>query len=151
MPLNRAFEGREYPLAGPFEVTTESIREFAEAIGDANPMCRDAAIAKAAGHPDVVAPPTYLTKLSFVYSPQIVLDPELGLDYSLVVHGEQEFVHVRPLCAGDTIVARPRIGSITARGRNEYMITEATIETITGEKIAEVRSTIVSRGTAPQE
>jgi acyl dehydratase len=151
MPLNKALEGKEYPPADPFEVTKESIVEFADAIGDPNPVYRDDAAAKASGYDGVIAPPTYLTKLSFIYSPQVVLDPDLGLNYMMVVHGEQEFELLRPLKAGDKLIGKPRIASITARGRNEFLVTEAPIETTDGERVALARSTIVSRGTAAQE
>lgn len=151
MPLNKTLVGREFPASDSYEVTASSIAEFADAIGDPNPVFRDEGAATAAGHSGVIAPPTYLTKLTFLYSPQIVLDPELGLNYALVVHGEQEFELLRPIRAGDTLVGRPRIASITARGRNEFLVTEASIETAEGEQVAIARSTIVSRGTAPQE
>lgn len=142
MPLNKAFEGREFPPTEPIPVTAESIREFADAIGDPNPAYRG---------DSSIAPPTYLTKLNFVYGPQLLADPALGLNYAMVVHGAQEYEFARPVRAGDRIVAKPRIGSIYAKGRNEFMITEARIETESGEQIAIARSTIVSRGTAPQE
>ncbi len=151
MPLNKALEGREFPASDPFEVTAEMIGDFAEAMGDPNPVYRDDAAARSAGYEGVIAPPTFLTKLTFLYSPAIVLDPELGLNYALVVHGEQEFEQTRPVRAGDILVGTPRIASITARGRNEFLVTEATIETADGEQVAVARSTIVSRGTAPQE
>lgn len=151
MALNKALEGKEYPASEAFVVTPDAIREFADAIGDPNPVYRDETAAKAAGYPAVIAPPTFLTRLSFLYSPQIVLDPELGLDYSLVVHGQQEFEHTRPVRAGDRLIGRPRIASIAARGRNEFLVTEAPIETVDGERVSLARSTIVSRGTAPQE
>jgi acyl dehydratase len=151
MPLNKDFEGREFPATEPYEVTAESIREFADAIGDPNPVYRDEEAAKQAGYASIVTPPTYLTKLNFVYGPQVLADPDLGLNYAMVVHGEQEYELLRPIAAGEKIVAKPKIGRIYARGRNEFMITEAAIETLGGEKVAVARSTIVSRGTAPQE
>src|SRR5687767_8774273 len=133
MPLNKAFEGREFPAPPPFEVTRESIRDFADAIGDPNPLYHDPAAAKAAGYDDVIAPPTYLTKLNFIYGPAVLGDPELGLNYALVVHGEQDYEHARPVRAGDVLIATPRISSIYAKGRNEFMITEADISTEAGE------------------
>lgn len=151
MPLNKALIGKEYPASEPFEVTADSVREFADAIGDPNPVFRDAAAAKAAGHAGVIAPPTYVTKLNFLYAPQIVLDEDLNLNYALVVHGEQEYEYLRPLRAGDRLIGKPRIADITAKGRNELLVTEASVETTEGEKVAVARSTIVSRGTAPQE
>jgi acyl dehydratase len=139
MPLNQSFEGREFPPPPPYEVTPESIAEFADAIGDPNPAYRGKG---------AIAPPTYLTKLNFIYGPSVLGDPELGLNYALVVHGEQEYEFRRPVRAGDVLVAKPRISKIFAKGRNEFMVTEAAIETEEGEKVAVARSTIVSRGTA---
>jgi acyl dehydratase len=151
MPLNKEFEGREFPETEPYEVTAESIREFADAVGDPSPLYRNETAAKEAGYEAVIAPPTYLTKLNFIYGPQMMLDPDLGLNYALVVHGEQEYEYRRPVKAGDVLVAAPRISSIAARGRNELLVTEATIKTTNGETVAVARSTIISRGTAPQE
>jgi len=148
MPLNKSFEGREYPASEPYTVTAESIRAFADSLGDTNPVYRDSAAAKAAGHRDIIAPPTYLTKLNFIYGPQMLADPELGLNYAMVVHGSQEYEFENALTAGDVITAKPRIGQIFAKGRNEFMITEAAIETDKGTRIGVARSTIVSRGTA---
>ena len=151
MPLNKEYEGREFSDAPPYEVTADSIREFADAIGDPNPVFRDEAAAKEAGYDAIIAPPTYLTKLNFVYSAEMLTAPDLGLNYAMVVHGEQEYEYRRPVKAGDVLVATPRIASITVKGRNELLVTEATIRTADGEQVAVARSTIVSRGTAPQE
>lgn len=150
MPLNKEFIGREFPENEPYEVTAESIREFADAIGDSNPVYRDEAAAKAAGQPAVIAPPTYLTKLNFLYGPAMLLDPALGLNYAMVVHGDQEYSFNRPVRAGDVLVGKPKISNIFAKGRNEFLITEASIETPDGEQVGVATSTIVSRGTAEE-
>ena len=142
MPLNKSFEGKTFAPTDPIPVTQQSIEEFADAIGDPNPAFRGA---------NAVAPPTYLTKLNFIYGPAMMADPELGLNYAFVVHGTQEYEYARPVRAGDTIIAKPRISSIFAKGRNEFMVTEALIETTEGERVALARSTIVSRGTAAEE
>jgi acyl dehydratase len=151
MPLNRALIGKEYPPSSPYEVGRERIRDFATAIGDFNPIYHDEAAAKAAGYDDIVAPPTFLTTLGFKFGPQVVGDPELGLNYAMVVHGEQEFELLRPVKPGDVLIGVPKIADITAKGKNEFMTYEASIETLDGEKVAIARSVIVSRGTAPQE
>jgi acyl dehydratase len=151
MPLNKALIGKEYPKSAPYEVGREKIRDFATAIGDHNPIYHDEAAAKAAGYPDIIAPPTFLTTLGFKFGPQVVGDPELGLNYAMVVHGEQEFEILRPVRPGDMLIGAPKITDITARGKNEFMTYEASITTASGEKVAIARSIIVSRGTAPQE
>ena len=151
MPLNKAYEGREFSESPAYEVTAESIREFADSIGDPNPVYRDEAAAKEAGYDAIIAPPTYLTKLNFIYSGEMLTQQDLGLNYAMVVHGEQEYEYRRPVKAGDVLIAKPRIASIAVKGRNELLVTEAAIRTQEGEQVAIARSTIVSRGTAPQE
>lgn len=151
MALNKALIGKSYPPSVVYEVGREKIRDFATAIGETNPLYFDEAAARAAGYKDLIAPPTFLTTLNFKYSPAIILDPELGLNYAFVVHGEQAYEHKRPVYPGDRLVGHGRIADITARGANEYLYVEASIETEDGEVVSLARSTIVSRGTAPQE
>jgi hypothetical protein len=85
MALDPSFIGRTYPPTAPYEVGREKIREFAEAVGDSNPVYLDAEAAKALGHPDVIAPPTFPFVLTYRAAAQVVNDPELGLDFSRVV------------------------------------------------------------------
>ena len=82
MPLNRDFIGRRLSAEGTFEVSREHIRRFADAIGDPNPAYRDRAAAAALGHPDVIAPPTFLTTIGMSMAGLSPIDdPALGLDY----------------------------------------------------------------------
>src|ERR1700753_170959 len=151
MPLNRAFIGREYSFDTPFEVGRELIRHFASASGDTTPIYHDVEAAKAAGHPDLVAPPTFLTTLNFRRPSSPVLDPDLGLDYSLVVHGEQKFVLHTPVYAGDALVGKTTVTDIRDIGRNEALITETNVYAEGGELVelvATATMTTISRGTA---
>lgn len=153
MPVNRAFIGREFPASSAYEVGREHIRRFAEAIGDLSPAYLDPAAAQALGHPDVIAPPTFLTVLNFRFASEgPIVDPELGLDYSLVVHGEQGFELHRPVCAGDVLTSVQTVTDIKDAGRNELILTTTEITAANGDRVATARSTIVSRGTAaPKE
>ncbi|MHB2021774.1 MAG: FAS1-like dehydratase domain-containing protein [Mycobacteriales bacterium] len=152
MPINREFVGRSYEAGEVYEVGREAIRQFAEAIGDPNPAYRDPQAARALGHPDVIAPPTFLTVLNFRFAlSSPVVDPELGLDYSRVVHGEQRYVHHRPVRAGDRLLARTVVESIRDAGRNELMTLRTEVSSESGEQVATAYSTIVSRGTAGGE
>ena len=78
---------------------------------------------------------------------QAVFDPELGLDYSLVVHGEQTYVHHRPIRPGDRLSTSVTISDIRDAGRNEVMVLTMEL-TNDGEKVCTAVNTIVSRGTA---
>jgi acyl dehydratase len=153
MPLNRDFVGREYPAADTYEVGREHIRAFADAIGDPNPIYRDRGAAQAAGHPDVIAPPTFLTVLSFRFAMDSpIVDPALDLNYALVVHGEQRFELHRPVRAGDVLSSVSRVADIRDAGRNELMTTVTEVTGADGERVATLTSTLVSRGTAaPKE
>jgi acyl dehydratase len=150
MPLDPSFVGRSYPPTEAYEVGLEKIREFADAVGDPNPAYRDRAAAVALGHPDVIAPPTFVIVLSMRAAQQVVFDPALGLDYSRVVHGEQRFVHARPIRAGDRLQVVVTVDSIrTARG-NDILTTRGEVSTVDGEPVCTAYSTLVARGTAEE-
>src|ERR671937_2412177 len=100
MPLDLTFVGRSYPPTAPYQVGREKIREFAVAIGATDPAYHEPEAAKALGHPDVIAPPTFPFVVAGVGLQLLIDDPGLGLDFSRVVHGEQRFSHTRPVRAG---------------------------------------------------
>jgi acyl dehydratase len=146
--LDQSFVGRKYPPTAPYEVGREKIREFADAIGDPHPAYRDPEAARALGHPDVIAPPTFGIVLSMRAGLQVVADPELGLDYSRVVHGEQRFVQARPIRAGDRLTATVTVESIRSAAGNDMLTTRGDVTTVDGEPVFTAYSTLVARGTA---
>jgi acyl dehydratase len=149
MAINRGFIGRSYHSDGVYEVARDRIRQFADAIGDPNPVYRDEEAAKALGYPDVIAPPTFLTTIQFRFPTATpILDPEFGLDYSRVVHGEQRYVHHRPTRPGDRLTLTATIEDVRDAGSNELVIVRQEVATEDGEPISTGWSTIVSRGTA---
>jgi acyl dehydratase len=148
--LDQSFIGRSYPPL-PYDVGREKIREFADAIGDANPLYRDPVAARAAGHPDVIAPPTFATIINMRAIDAIVHDPELGLDYSKVVHGDQVFTHHRPIRAGDALLAVAHVDNVMSRAGNDFLSVRAEITTTGGEPVTTARATLVARGTAEGE
>ncbi|PRX99953.1 MaoC family dehydratase N-terminal domain-containing protein [Allonocardiopsis opalescens] len=148
MPINREFLGRSYPPSEPYQVSREKVAEFAAAIGDTNPLYLDPEAAKAAGHPDVLAPPTFPIVVAMRDSGTAVADPELGVDYSMVVHGRQSFAYSRPLYAGDVVTCTSTIAEIKAAGRNEVLTIDTAIGTTQGEHVVTASFTIVVRGGA---
>ena len=148
MPVDSALVGRTYPPSRPYEVGREKIREFADAIGDPNPAYRDREAARKLGHPDVIAPPTFATVIAMKAGYQVSFDPELGLDYSRVVHGEQRFVHERPIRAGDVLVTTVHIDNIRQAAGNDMLYTRAELTTEAGELVCTSYATLVARGTA---
>lgn len=151
MSINRDFIGREFSFNEPYQVGREKVREFAMAIGDLNPIYHDVAAAQAAGHPDLVAPTTFPFVITFRAMYGVIGDPELNVNYAMVVHGEQKFTYARPMYAGDEVVVESKILDIPILGRNEAIIMEQQLKTTDGELIVTTQNTTVSRGTAPAQ
>jgi acyl dehydratase len=146
MPVDQSFVGRSYPPTPPYRVSREKIREFADAINDPNPAYRDVDAARALGHPDVVAPPTFAIVLTLPAGHQFVADPAAGVDYSRVVHGEQRFVHTRPVVAGDMLQVTLTIENIRVAAGNELITNRSDVKTVDGEQVTTAYSVIVVRG-----
>jgi acyl dehydratase len=96
----------------------------------------------------VVAPPTFAFVIAYAGSSQAAMDPELGLDYSRVVHGEQRFSYSRPIVAGDALVAIATIEAIRAVAGNDILTTRVDLATEAGEHVVTTTTVIVARGTA---
>jgi acyl dehydratase len=148
MPLDASFNGRVYPPTPAYLVGREKIREFASAIGDANPAYHDQAAARGLGYSDLIAPPTFAIVLTMPAGNQVTFDPELGLDYSRVVHGEQRFVHRRPIVAGDELTVVVTVENIRSAGGNDMIALRADVNDGDEELVVAAYSTIVARGTA---
>jgi acyl dehydratase len=144
--INTDYVGRTFEPTEPYEVSRVKIAEFADAIGEPSPLCRDRAAAQAAGYPDVIAPPTFAIVISSASGTRVTSDPGLGVNYAMIVHGEQSFAHVRPLHAGDVVVAQTTIEAIKAIRSMTTLATVTEIRTVDGEHVCTARSVLVERG-----
>ena len=75
-----------------------------------------------------------------------IADPALGLNYAMIVHGEQRFEYTRPIVAGDVLTAQPTITEIRDAGRNVMLTTSTEIRDAGGELVCTALSTLVERG-----
>jgi acyl dehydratase len=146
MSLDPSFVGRTYPPTPSYEVGREKIREFAAAVGAVDPAHTDPEAARALGHPDVVAPPTFPIVVTMSAGAQIIDDPALGIDYSRVVHGDQRFSYTRPVYAGDRLTCVCSVEDITSRGGHDFVTTRTDVATEDGEAVVTVWSKLVVRG-----
>ena len=151
MSVNRDFIGRTYEYGQTYHVGREKVREFATAIGDHNPMYHDLAEAKRMGHRDLVAPPTFPFTITYRAMVGAIGDPELNLNYAMVVHGEQSFAYSRPLYANDEVTVKSTIANISTAGRNELIKMEQQVLAADGELIVTTTNVTVSRGSAPEQ
>ncbi len=145
MPVNADFAGRSYPPTFPYAVGSAKIREFAEAVGSTDPVHVDRDAARAAGYLDVIAPPTFAVLIAQQCDSQLIADPEAGIDFSRVVHGEQKFVHHRPLTAGDDVVGVLHVDQVRQAGGNAMVTTRSEL-TVGDELVCTATSTLVIRG-----
>ncbi|MGV9312631.1 FAS1-like dehydratase domain-containing protein [Streptomyces sp. NPDC003691] len=146
MALDQSFVGRSYPPTPPYEVGREKIREFADAVGDANPVYTDPEAARALGHADVIAPPTFAFAITYRAAGEVVRDPQLGLDYSRVVHGAQRFAYTRPVRAGDRLSVVSTIESIKSMAGNEVLDIRGEVHDAAGEHVVTAWTKLVARG-----
>lgn len=146
MPLDPSYVGHVYPPTPPYLVSAEKIREFADAIGALDPAYRDPDAAKAWGHPDVIAPPTFPIAITAAGTQLLIDDPGLGLDFSRVVHGGQRFRYERPVRAGDQLCGTVTIEEISTRGPLSFLTTRTEVATRDGEPVVTAWMKLVVRG-----
>ncbi|MCV2490462.1 MaoC family dehydratase N-terminal domain-containing protein [Geodermatophilus sp. YIM 151500] len=149
MPLDRSLAGRSYPPSAVYEVGRAKIAEFARAVGADDAVHTDPGAARAAGHPDVVAPPTFAIVVTLGAADVVLDDPDVDLDYGRVVHGEQRFTHHRPIRAGDRLVSTTTIDAARTVAGNDLLTTRVDVRTEDGEDVCTAVSVLVARGGGP--
>ena len=146
MPVNASVEGRVYPPVDPYLVGREKVREFARAVFATHPNHLDPEAARAAGYADVVAPPTFPIVVTAATLQQLLDDPDAGVDFTRVVHGDQRFAFSRPIVAGDELTATMTITSVKTIGGHSMVTAESAIADATGAHVVTATSTLVVRG-----
>jgi acyl dehydratase len=142
MTIDPSAAGRVYEPQ-PYEVGREKIREFAEAIADTDPAYHDAEAARALGHTDVVAPPTF-AMIPVLRGFDILMD-DLGIEYSRVIHVDQRFVHTRPIQAGDRLLTTTTLDSIRSRAGNDFLGIRCDVATEGGDAVCTATATLLVR------
>ena len=147
MPVRADAKGKTYP---PFEyeVGKEKIREYAQAVGEDNPIYYDRERARAAGFRDIPAPPMFAVVYSAGSIAPAVLDPEVGINVAMMVHGSQEFVWGEVVCAGDTITTETSVRDISVRGGMGFYVFESVSRNQDGREVVRGTWTNIVRGTS---
>ena len=148
MPVNPELQGRAFAPTAPYLVGREKVREFARAVYATSAINHDPEAARAAGYADVVAPPTFPVVVQEATLAQLLAEPDGGIDFSRVVHGEQRFSYTRPIVAGDELTATLAVTSIKTLGGNAMITAESTIVDGSGAHVVTAVSTLVVRGDA---
>lgn len=146
MAVNPALEGRTLAPADAYLVGREKIREFARAVLATNQINLDVSAAQAAGYADLVAPPTFPIVVQEKTLAQLLAEPDAGIDFSRIVHGDQRFAYTRPIVAGDELTAQLTVSAIKSLGGHTMITAVSEITDQTGAHVVTATSTLVVRG-----
>ena len=145
MPASPAAVGKEFPPTR-YAVGREKIREYALATGETEPLHLDVDAARAAGFADLVAPPMFCVVYCAPAIWPAVIDPDVGIDFSRMVHGGQEFRWGPLVVAGDQISTTVRVESIEERAGLGFFVFASTSVNQAGETVCAGTWTNIVRG-----
>jgi acyl dehydratase len=132
MPVDPSLSGRAFPATRALEVTEERISAFAAATGTPYQ----------AGGP---APATFPIVVAFDAMQALMADPEVGIELHHVVHGQQRFVHERPVRAGDSLRAELSVTGLRQIGGADIISTSSAITDAEGRLVCTAEATLVHR------
>jgi acyl dehydratase len=144
MAVNAGVIGKTFP-AVTYAVGREKVREYAQAVGETNPLYFDVEAARAAGHADVVAPPMFAVVYSMPAVAPALFDPEVGIDFARMVHGGQELRWGPLVVAGDEVTTTARLSDVSERAGNGFFVFETTSVNQRGETVCVGRWTNIVR------
>jgi acyl dehydratase len=145
VPVDTAAIGKSFdPVV--YAVGREKVREYAYAVGETNPLHLDVEAARGAGHADVVAPPMFTVVYSGPAVWPAMADPEVGIDFAMMVHGSQEFVWGPLVVAGDEITTTTTVKDISERSDLGFYVFETVSTNQDGETVCTGTWTSIVRG-----
>ena len=150
----KAWIGREAHYPAREELGRASIRYFALALGDDNPLYVDDAYAKKAGHPSVIAPPTLICESCQYGHRAPNADGYIGHEWHLpvpnarIIRAGNDYEFMRPVLPTDRISVTWTLESIvekpSSRGGTQLFVSSvARYRDARGEVVAINRETIV--------
>jgi acyl dehydratase len=138
--------GKKFPPY-EYEVGREKIREYANAVGETDPVHHDREAAQAAGFRDVVAPPMFAVVYSAGAVGPAIFDPEVGLNFAMMVHGGQEFVWGEPVCSGDVITTTNEFKDYSEKDDGKrFFVFESVSTNQDGQEVCRATWTNIVRG-----
>jgi acyl dehydratase len=145
MGVDASASGKTYPPY-EYEVGREKVREYAHAVGEENPVYFDREAARAAGFRDVPAPPMFAVVYSAGSVGPAVVDPEVGINLPMMVHGGQELTWGEPVCAGDTITTTTTVKDIYEKDGRAFYVLESVSRNQDGQEVVRGTWTNIVRG-----
>ena len=137
--------GKKFPEF-EYEVGREKIREYANAVGESDPVHHDREAAQAAGFRDVVAPPMFAVVYSAGAVGPAIFDSEIGINFAMMVHGGQEFVWSEPVVAGDVVTTTNEFKDYSEKGGKQFFVFESVSTNQDGQEVCRGTWTNIVRG-----
>ncbi len=145
MSISTQAIGKRYPPV-TYAVGREKLREYAAAVGESNPLHFELDAAHAAGYSDLVAPPMFAVIYAGRSVAPAVFDPDVGINFAMMVHGGQEFQWGPVVLAGQEITTTTTVKDIADRGGMGFYIFESVSENESGEMVCTGTWTNIVRG-----
>lgn len=146
MALSPDLVDRVFPPLPAYTVGREKVREFARATFATDSAHTDLDAAIGRGFADLVAPATFPVVIQQAALDMLVSDPEAGIDFSRVVHGEQLFEYTRPVFAGDELTATLAVVKVRSLGGHTMVTADTHMLDSFGNHVVTATSTLVVRG-----
>ena len=135
MAVDAALAGRTFPPTAAYDVTEQAVGDFAAATG--TPYT-----------PGGPAPTTFPIVVAFAAMQELMADPEVGIELHHVVHGQQKFVHERPVTAGDRLTATLTVSGLRRIAGTDIITTSSAITDASGALVCTADATLVHRSGA---
>ena len=91
-----------------------------------------------------IAPPTFTIRITLTQFEEILTRPEIGLDWSRLVHGDQKFEIFSPVKAGDNLTCAATIESYRVAAGNDIVSVRSDLHR-DGKLVISAWSTLVVR------
>jgi hypothetical protein len=128
--INPDSVGRTFKGVEEVTVTQSQIDAFAAVIGETDRS---------------VAPPTFSIRISLSQYESILTQPEIGVDWTRLVHGDQKFENFRPIVSGDVFTCSATIETLRVAAGNEIVSVRSDLHN-GSELVVTSWSTLVVRG-----
>jgi acyl dehydratase len=135
MAVDASLAGRTFPPTSAYDVTEQAVSDFAAATGTSY----------APGDP---APATFPIVVAFAAMQELMNDPDVGIELHHVVHGQQKFVHERPVAAGDRLTATLTVSGLRQIAGTDIITTSSAITDDTGALVCTAEATLVHKAGA---
>lgn len=136
-PETRAMVGSltDEPITA--QITAKESQRYAQAVGDLNPLYFEPEAARAAGHPALLTPPTFLAHAVVKGQPLTDIRGDglfrrgvpLRLAVQRTMFGGEEWDFLEPVHVGDTITAETRLADLDEKQGSKGPFVRITRET----------------------